>query len=181
MRELVKSIAMPVLKHATAKYIAGDSLDDAADLAIRAGQQNLRCTLCYWNDGSEDSEIVSGEYAKILNLFGESRIDGALAVKLPALQEREDQVDKIVTLARKVGAPVIFDAHAPEQADTTFKFLEHHGKERLGLAIPGRWQRSVKDADRAIELGVRVRVVKGEWADPDQPNIDLREGYLRNH
>ncbi len=178
MRELVKSIAMPVLKHATSKYIAGNSLDDAAELALRAGQQNLRSTLCYWNDGSEEPEIVAAEYTKILNLIGEGRIDGALAAKLPALWEREDQVEKIVAVARKVGAPVIFDAHAPHQTDDTFKVLERHGSERLGLAIPGRWRRSQRDVDRAIELGVRVRVVKGEWADPEQPDVDLREGYL---
>lgn len=179
MRELAKSIAMPVLRRATRKYVAGQHLHDAIDLAARAARQNLSCTLCYWNDGSEDPEVVTSEYTRILGLLNERRMDGALAAKLPALREREDQVEKIVTLARKVLVPVIFDAHAPHQSDATFEFLERHGKQGLGLAIPGRWRRSLRDADRAAELGVRVRVVKGEWADPDEPDVDLREGYLR--
>jgi proline dehydrogenase len=49
---------------------------------------------------------------------------------------------------------------------------------RLGCAIPGRWQRSLRDVDRVVELGAQVRVVKGQWADPEHPEIDLREGFL---
>ncbi|GGC07653.1 proline dehydrogenase [Novosphingobium endophyticum] len=179
MRELVTSIAMPLLKHATRNYVAGETLEDAAQLATRAARRNLSCTLCYWNDGTEEPEVVASEYAAILNLLRERGIDGALAAKLPALKECEEQVDRTVSLARKLGVPVIFDAHAPAQSDDTFRFLELHGSKGLGLAIPGRWRRSVKDADRAVELGVRVRVVKGEWADPHEPGMDLREGYLR--
>ncbi|AIT79493.1 proline dehydrogenase [Novosphingobium pentaromativorans US6-1] len=178
MREALKSILGPVLKRATSKYVAGETLEDAAELALRAGQQNLRCTLCYWNDGTEDPEIVVREYSRILSLVGEGRINGALAAKLPALKEREDLVEQVVAQAREVGAPVIFDAHAPPQTDDTLKALERYPREGVGLAIPGRWKRSLRDADRAIELGVRVRVVKGEWIDPDHPGIDLREGYL---
>lgn len=179
MRELAKSIAMPVLRHATRKYIAGERLEDAAELAMRAAKRNLHCTLCYWNDGTEDPEIVASEYASIVNLLDARRINGALAAKIPALLEREDQIDRVVSLARKAGVPVIFDAHAPHQSDDTFRFLELLGKDGLGLAVPGRWRRSLRDADRAAELGVRIRVVKGEWADPEEPDMDLREGYLR--
>jgi proline dehydrogenase len=179
MRELVKSVAMPVLKHATSRYVAGERLEDAAELAERAGGRGLRCTLCYWNDGSEEPEVVASEYASILDMVSKRQLDGALALKLPALWERDEQVDKVLSHARRAGVPVIFDAHAPHQADDNFRVLERHRGERVGLAIPGRWRRSIADADRAIELGLRVRVVKGEWADPEEPDIDLREGYLR--
>ena len=35
----------------------------------------------------------------------------------------------------------------------------------VGIALPGRWTRSVHDAELAEQLGLRVRVVKGQWAD----------------
>ena len=55
---------------------------------------------------------------------------------------------------------------APETVDDTFNLI---GKARdiyakLGCTLPGRWRRSLSDADRAIEMGLRVRVVKGQWA-----------------
>ncbi|MFC1661444.1 hypothetical protein ACFL3S_08355 [Gemmatimonadota bacterium] len=56
--------------------------------------------------------------------------------------------------------------------------MEQLGPEGLGCAIPGRWRRSLQDVERALDLGVRVRVVKGQWADPDEPDMDQREGFL---
>jgi len=179
IQTMLKSIFLPIVRYATRSYVAGEELDDAVDLAERAAAQNFSCTLCYWNDGTEEPEIVAKEYERILNTFQARKIDGALAMKLPALWEREAPVDKVVSLARKFGVPVIFDSHDPHKSDDTLRFLERLGNEQLGLAIPGRWRRSVRDADRALEMGVRVRVVKGQWPDPEESDMDMREGYLR--
>jgi proline dehydrogenase len=48
----------------------------------------------------------------------------------------------------------------------------------LGCTIPGRWLRSPDDASRAADWKLRVRVVKGQWADPAQPEMDMRRGFL---
>ncbi|HSN99349.1 MAG TPA: hypothetical protein VLS89_13730, partial [Candidatus Nanopelagicales bacterium] len=48
----------------------------------------------------------------------------------------------------------------------------------LGVALPGRWPRSLSDADRAVELGLTVRVVKGEYPDPAALDADRRAGFL---
>ena len=48
----------------------------------------------------------------------------------------------------------------------------------LGCTLPGRWVRSLDDAERATEKGLAARVVKGQWADPDAPDRDGREGCL---
>ena len=56
--------------------------------------------------------------------------------------------------------------------------LLHASADNLGLVIPGRWLRSLDDADWAVERGVRVRVVKGQWPDPAAPDRDLRQGFL---
>lgn len=179
LQQLAKTAVMPVLGLAARKYVAGAKLDDAVDLALRARKQGLSCTLCYWNDSTEDPANVASNYAAILDYLGGGAVDGALAVKVPALHERDDQIDRVVALARRGNIPLIFDAHAPDQSDATLDVLERLGGAGLGMAIPGRWHRSLRDADRAVELGARVRVVKGEWADPADPDMDLREGYLR--
>jgi proline dehydrogenase len=49
---------------------------------------------------------------------------------------------------------------------------------RLGLSLPGRWARSLADADWAAQRGLRVRVVKGQWPCPDRPDTDPRQGFL---
>lgn len=178
MQQLLKQALMPIIGHATSKYVAGDRLEDALDLAARARQQDLACSLCYWNDGSEDPGVVAAEYLSILNGFEAEQLDGILALKVPALWDREEEVERVIDRARRTGTTIVLDSHAPEQADANFRLIEKFGGTGLGLAIPGRWGRSARDAERAIELGARVRVVKGEWIDPENPQIDLREGYL---
>jgi proline dehydrogenase len=39
----------------------------------------------------------------------------------------------------------------------------------LGVTIPTRWRRSRDDIQRAIELGLTVRLVKGQWEDATHP------------
>jgi len=48
----------------------------------------------------------------------------------------------------------------------------------LSYTLPGRWRRSLDDAQWAIDRQLVVRVVKGQWADPDDPGRDLRAGFL---
>ena len=170
---------MPLIKRATRAYVAGDTLDDAISLAERVRDAGFSCTLCYWNDGTEEPAMVANEYLQILSKGAEQGLDLALAMKLPSLWERQEEVDRVVRRARELGYPVIFDSHDPHKSDDIITSLASTGPEGMGLAIPGRWHRSLEDAERAIELGVRVRVVKGQWPDPSDPDIDLREGYLR--
>ncbi|MBO0720816.1 MAG: proline dehydrogenase, partial [Blastocatellia bacterium] len=70
----------------------------------------------------------------------------------------------------------------PEAADRTFELILESARNfplpGVGCTLPGRWRRSLGDAALAIDAQVRVRVVKGQWADPDHQEIDLREGYL---
>ena len=48
-----------------------------------------------------------------------------------------------------------------------------------GIALPGRWRRSVGDAATAQRLGLGVRVVKGQWAEPGHNGVDPASGFLQ--
>ena len=175
---MVKSVFLPVLRHATRSYVSGDHLRDAIDLAERAASKNFSCTLCYWNDGKEDPSLVASEYSKIIASISDHALDGILALKVPAVWNQPDAIDPVVGLARKHQTTIVLDSHAIDWADANYAVLERLGSANLGVAIPGRWARSLRDADRAIDLGARIRVVKGQWPDPEDPKKDLREGYL---
>jgi CelD/BcsL family acetyltransferase involved in cellulose biosynthesis len=81
-----------------------------------------------------------------------------------------------------VGRRIHFDAMAPDSVDRTWQMIDElraavPGIE-IGCTLPGRWSRSPQDARWASERGLFVRVVKGQWPDPEQPNRDPRAGYL---
>jgi proline dehydrogenase len=78
----------------------------------------------------------------------------------------------------KIG--IYFDSRAWDLADRVLGCVAYAARDnpQVGCVLPGRWQRSLHDADFAAELRLRVRVVKGQWADPEYPDIDLRKGFL---
>lgn len=179
MRSILTPIAMPILRFATRSYTTGPDVADAMKLADVAAARGMPSTICYWNDGKEEPAAVLQRYLGSLDAMESSGHDADLAVKIPALWDRRDLVATIVERARSLKKRVVFDSHAPEQSQLTFEVMSELGPANLGCAIPGRWKRSIADAERAIELGLRVRVIKGQWPDPEQPDIDLREGFLR--
>ena len=152
MRNIVKPLVMPIVRRATRAYVAGEDIDAGIDLASRVRDAGFSCTLCYWNDGTEEPRIVSDEYLKILSRGSEEGLDLALSAKLPALWERQEEVDRVVKKAREVGSTVIFDSHDPSKSDDTLACIEQTGPQGMGMAIPGRWHRSLEDAERAIEM-----------------------------
>jgi proline dehydrogenase len=66
VQQMVRAVAMPVLSHAASRYVAGTTLLEAGKLAARAATSGLHCTLCYWNDGTEDPAVVALEYTAIV-------------------------------------------------------------------------------------------------------------------
>lgn len=179
MRKLLEPVAMPILKKAASRYVTGDKLEDAISVAKSIHANGHGVTLCYWHSLDETADQVESRYADIVNACHDSGLDFHLAVKVPAFDKDLSQLAKVVENVRKHGGGVDFDSHAPEQVDDVLTVAKSLGGEALGMAIPGRWHRSIDDAAKAAELGMRVRVVKGGWPDPDEPNMDLRAGYLK--
>jgi proline dehydrogenase len=178
MKKFVEAAAMPLIRYASRSYVAGENAASAARLAETASQHGFSSTLCYWNDGREAPDLVARRYHEAIDTIDKAQLDSYLALKIPALWDNFDLAAEIVAHARACRVTVVLDSHAPEQADANFAFIEKVGPDGMGCAIPGRWQRSAADAERAIALGIQVRVVKGQWVDPQQPDIDLRAGYL---
>jgi proline dehydrogenase len=102
-----------------------------------------------------------------------------VSVKASAMRCSQALMTEVVTRAIETGVGVHFDAMRPESAEPTLHLIAESAARfpRVGCTLPARWQRSVRDAERALELGVSVRVVKGQWADPVR-DVDPREGYL---
>jgi proline dehydrogenase len=107
-------------------------------------------------------------------------LDAYLSIKAPALGFSPDLIAKLLERTSPAGVRVHFDSLSAESADRTLALIanarEHH--DELGITIPGRWRRSLDDADTAVELGLEVRVVKGQWPAPQAPEQDPRAGFL---
>jgi proline dehydrogenase len=105
-----------------------------------------------------------------------------VSIKPPALRFDAALAHELADAARSCGVRLHCDSHGVEVADPSCGMLEtmlaRHTADRLSTTLPGRWSRSLNDADWASDRGFKVRVVKGQWPDPAEPDRDLRGGFL---
>lgn len=179
MHKLTTTISLPILKHLSKGYVAGDFLDDAMRVANDVQELGHGVTLNYWHADQEDAQSVEAKYRDAIIACQDANLNFFFTIKTPVFGQNLSSVTKISETILTSGGSVYFDSHAPEHVDGVFEIARSIGGIGLACTIPGRWLRSIEDVHRANELGMRVRVVKGSWADPLAPNINLRQGYLK--
>ena len=180
IRKAIWSGWFQVARLAGRHYIAGATVTEAIETAQRLAGQALTSTICYWNGEQDAKEFVAQQYTDILTELARSSLTSYLSVKATALNYSRQHLANLIERARPAGTRIHFDAMWPESAEPTLALLDEFRTQypKLSFTLPGRWQRSLADAERAIEWQMPVRVVKGQWADPQQPDLDLRAGYL---
>ncbi len=178
-----KSIAK-ILSKATQRiapaYIAGTEVEDAIGVCRQIDRDGLLSTICPW-DGPHDSvDLVTSSYRKALDAIRVEKFDCYLSIKVPSIKYDFDRLRELLDLASEHHTRIHFDSLGPDTASPSFALLEKAVNiyKNIGCTLPSRWKRSSVDAERAIELGAAVRVVKGQWPDPDQPDGDSRARYL---
>ena len=179
MHQVVRACVLPVMRFAARSYIAGPESADAIRVSRLLAKRNLGSTICYWNDKADAPRTVADQYLKSLVAMAEENLDWELSVKAPALQDSENLIEEVAEQAEKARIRLHFDSHGPESVEATFDLIDAAGPNKSGCTLPGRWRRSLTDADRAIDLGLHVRVVKGEWPDQNHLSTDPRDGFLR--
>ncbi len=176
----MQSIKQRIMRRLAASHIAGPGIEDALSVCRMVAARGWSMTMCPWTDSSTSSDEVLARYREAIRAIETNRLDCRLSVKTPALHDEREKVMTLVEDARPGNVYLHFDAHGPETADPTFRLVEGALKvyPRVGCTIPSRWQRSIEDARRIRELGIGVRLVKGQWSDPEIRGIDARKNFL---
>lgn len=176
----VSEVILPIVKMAARPYVGGDTIDDALCVAGRLASEGFTTTVGYWDRGRESGREVADICLNAVQAM--SGRDSYLSLKPPALRFSERLADEIAAAAAAGNVRVHCDSHGPEVADLSNAMLQamigRLAAERLGTTLPGRWKRSLRDADWAIERGLNVRVVKGQWPDPEEPKRNVSAGFL---
>jgi proline dehydrogenase len=180
INRMVWSAWEALAKHARSAYIAGPTLDDAIGTCLRLCDMGIGGTICFWNIESDSPKRIVEAYISALALLANEKMDCYLSIKLPPLKYDWALVDEVLEQALQKKTLVHFDSLEPETADRTFSMIAQAARSypHLGCTLPGRWVRSLADADIAVDLGLHVRVVKGQWPDPQHLGMNPRDGYL---
>jgi proline dehydrogenase len=166
---------------AASGYVSGPRLSDALAIACRLDEEGTACTLGYWDGpGAPADQALSALRDTLRRLEQpDAPLDAVIALKVPALSGGA-VVAAVRAAAADAGHRFLVDAPAPTSADAALDLaleLATHGWD-AGIAVPGRWNRSAVDAELAVQRGLAVRLVKGEWADPRRPDLDAAAGML---
>jgi proline dehydrogenase len=176
-----RAVLHTLVQRVSRNYIAGPTLGDAQRISRPLAARGYALTLGYWDAADDPASEVLATYLASCEALAAPGGANYLSIKIPALKYDGGMFRALQEKSRECGVPLLFDALDTENATPTFKFIADHAKPsqgEVGWALPGRWRRSLDDAERAIELGLVVRVVKGQSPDPAEPDRDPGAGYV---
>src|SRR2546427_5733677 len=180
IRRLAWSSWRPIAERAARAYVAGPELADALHVCHALAWKGIASTICPWDGAGDPPRRVADSYLAALQGLKGSALDCYLSIKAPSLGFSRDLLGELLEAARPHGIGIHFDSLAPEIADQSWPLIGEAiaGQAPVGCPLPARWQRSLSDVDRAVDLGLRVRVVKGQWADIGLADVETRKGFL---
>lgn len=159
------------------RFVAGEVLDDALQATRALNQQGIQAALDYLGENVSDEKearAASSDYLKAVDLIKQTGIDANISVKLTALgldisrELCEENLHQILERAQQYSVFVCVDmegsAYTERTIDITLKMHQHF--EHVGTVIQACLFRSKKDVEQLIAQGVRVRLVKGAYKEP---------------
>jgi len=149
---------------------------DAAALCGRLHRLGIAATVGYFQGDRDTPDTIVQSYRAML----ETGACAGLSVKAPPLGFDPGRLRAIAAAAANADVVLMLDAHGPGDAEATIAATEALLADfpQSGCVLPARWRRSRGDADRLRDTSARLRIVKGEWADPDGDPHDGGAAYL---
>jgi proline dehydrogenase len=162
------------------RVLPGPGPRAAARRCRALNRRGLAATVGYFQARDSRPEDIAAANVAVAQLLAEREGDVYLSVKAPPLAFDTAQLRKIAEAASAAGMALMFDAHAPRDADSTLAAVSGLIQDfpRTGFALPARWLRSRGDVAAFRGSSARIRLVKGEWADPEWRGQDVEASYL---
>lgn len=176
----IRASISALARMAARTYVVGPALADATRVCHALHPNGLANTICFWNAEGDAPQDIAKQYLAAIAAIGRERLNCRVALKAPPLRYSRELFEEIFECAQRRHVGLHFDSLSPLAADKTFSLIGalKPGNGEIGCTLPGRWQRSLADVHRAADLGLRVRVVKGQWAEIGAPGADPRTGFL---
>src|SRR5690348_9225563 len=177
------------------RFVAGETLDNAVAAVRELNAGGIRATLDHLGEAvTNPAEAIDAadEYLRILDKLRATGVDSNVSLKLTQMGldiSRTlcmDNLVRILDKAQEIGQFVRLDMESSHHTEDTLRVFEDvwgRGLTNCGIVLQAYLHRTERDVDRAIELGCRVRLCKGAYAEPPALAFaDKREtdaNYLR--
>jgi proline dehydrogenase len=186
-------IPKPLVLFFARRYIAGESLSDAARVVTELSKKGSMATIdVLGEDITKNEEAIDAREAckNVLLMIAELKLDANLSVKLTQFGLKLDKefcyanVREVVELAASVNNFVRIDMEDHTCTDDTMDIFIRLKKEfsNVGIALQAYLKRSADDVAMLNELGAGFRLCKGIYIEPEEiaykGKQEIRENYL---
>jgi proline dehydrogenase len=201
IRDLVMDY--PATRSVVERYVAGDASSDAVRVARRLRSDGLLVTLDYLGEDTTEppqAAAVVDEYMALLGkLAAEGLTEGGaveVSVKPTAVglylagdgadygeKIASDNITRIAVAARDAGTTVTLDAedHVAVEATRRIAASLQESYPELGSVVQAMLRRTEADCRALAAPGVRVRLCKGAYNEPDHEAFTARHDIDRSY
>ena len=195
LKRLASKYGMATPESFARRFIAGETVEEAIRDARILQARGLLLTLDYLGESvstMDEASAATREYVRLIDVIVKSGIERNISLKLTQLGVTVDRatcVDnlrRILDPAAKHGFFVRIDMeNSPYTAVTmeVFETLWQLEYRNIGLALQAALHRTEQDVRRMIDLGARVRLVKGAYKESPavaiQAKKDVDAAFIR--
>lgn len=165
-------------RRVAARFVAGDTLDEAVGAIKILNDKGMFATLDHLGEHvstPEESVEASDAYLALLKRISQDGLKASVSLKLTQLGLLLDpdlcfqNVRRVAEQARLTDSFVRIDMEDSSAVDQTlelFSRLRQEGYMNVGVVIQSYLFRSDQDLERLLEIGARIRLVKGAYDEP---------------
>lgn len=176
-KETRKNMIMSALTFLARRFIAGQNLSQALNVAEKLNKQGLMTTLDYLGEdvaSKDDALAATEEYINILRSLKDRNLDKYISIKLTQIGLAIDKdlckenLIKIVEEAQKLDGFVRVDIEGSKYTSDTFEVIKtvKTTTAPLGAAVQAMLKRTPSDLSTLIDSEIPVRLCKGAYKEP---------------
>jgi proline dehydrogenase len=169
-----------LLRGLTQRYVAGEELADGIVVAETLNTQGLLVSLDHLGESVTNGQAARRAvtaYVDALEAISREQVEGNISLKLTQLgldvshEMCVAHLRRILERARELNIFVRIDMESSAYTQRTLDVhqeLWSEGFHNVGIVLQAYLHRTAADVERAIELGVQVRLCKGAYLEPSR-------------
>jgi proline dehydrogenase len=176
-----------------ARFVAGETWDDAIPALRRLNEQGLRTNTTLLGEAINDADEVArvvDRYVAILDSIAAEGLRTNVALKLTQLGLNLDEelayanVIRIVAHAASLGSFIRIDMEESARVDATLRIyrrLREAGHDNVGTVLQSALYRTQDDLESLLPLKPNLRLVKGAYLEPPEVAYPAKRDVDRNY
>jgi proline dehydrogenase len=191
---MIPAVPRAVVQRVARRYIAGETMESAIELARELGAAGFVTTLDMLGENIvsfEQAERAAAGYAELIGAMARAGIERNVSIKLTQLglrldgERAFDQLRRVLDAAAEHHTFVRIDMEDSSVTDRTIDFYRRAREiwPRVGTVLQARLRRTARDARELATEGANLRLCKGIYREPREIAFtrrgEIRESFER--